>query len=42
MVLNGVGAGKPVDVIVQIDREGKMHLTGRSGDVIVKGEVSQA
>lgn len=42
MVLNGVGAGKPVDVIVQIDREGNMHLTGRSGDVIVKGEVSQA
>lgn len=42
MVLNGVGSGKKVDVIVQIDREGKMHLTGRSGDVVVKGEISQA
>jgi molecular chaperone DnaK (HSP70) len=42
MVLNGVGAGKTVDVIVQIDREGKMHLTSRSGDVVVRGEVSQS
>ncbi|GMM45209.1 Ssz1 protein [Pichia kluyveri] len=42
MSLNGVGSGKNVDVIIQIDREGKMHLTGRSGDVVVKGEITQA
>lgn len=42
MSLNGVGSGKSVEVIVQIDREGKMHLTGRSGSVVVKGEVAQA
>lgn len=42
MVLNGVGSGKKVDVIVQIDKDGKMRLTGRSGNIVVKGEVSQA
>jgi molecular chaperone DnaK (HSP70) len=42
MVLTGAKSGNKVDVIIQIDREGKMHLTGRSGDAVVKGEVSQA
>lgn len=42
IVLQGVGSGKTVDVIVNIDREGKMHLTARSGDVAVSGTISQA
>lgn len=42
MTLNGVGSGKKVDVIVQINKDGKLHLTARSGSVVVKGEVSQS
>lgn len=42
MTLNGVGAGKTVEAVIQIDKEGKLHLTGRSGDVVVKGEVPRA
>lgn len=42
MSLKAVGAGKEVEAIVQINRDGKMHLTGRSGNVVVKGDISPA
>ncbi|KAG0673900.1 Hsp70 protein that interacts with Zuo1p [Pichia californica] len=42
MVLDGVTSGSKVEVIVQINKDGKLHLTARSGSVVVKGEVSQS
>lgn len=42
IALTGVKAQSKVDIIAQINRDGKMHLTARSGAVVVKGEITPA
>ncbi|KAG7814157.1 hypothetical protein KL921_000431 [Ogataea angusta] len=39
MALRGVGEGSSVEVIVNINKDGKLQLVGRSGDKVVKGEI---
>lgn len=40
--LKGLGAGKKVDVIVNINKDGKLEVTARSGDKVEKAAVAQA
>ncbi|ODV84280.1 hypothetical protein CANARDRAFT_29167 [[Candida] arabinofermentans NRRL YB-2248] len=39
LAIRGVGSGNEVEVIVNINKDGKLQITARSGEVVVKGEI---